>query len=165
MPDPSGQVAIAEPTPATPVRAPEQRSRMLERFGFFARVLVRLAFRAVHVRPEVIERIRQLSDQGTLIYVMRYRSAVDYLLVNAVLLREGLPLARFAPGVSTWWWRPLGELVRWLVRPHRSSRAAAHAACTALVAAGEPVLPFMRSHPVPTPPPGALAAAPVGPPY
>src|SRR5262249_50843633 len=62
------------------------RSTMLERFGIFARLLIRLAFAHVRVRPELVERVRQLASQGTVIYVMRYRSAIDYLLVNAVLL-------------------------------------------------------------------------------
>src|SRR5262249_4511145 len=120
------------------------RSTMLERFGIFARLLIRLAFAHVRVRPELVERVRQLASQGTVIYVMGYRSAIDYLLVNAVLLREDLPLARFAPGVSTVWWRPLGEILRWVL--HRGTRAPASdpAACAEVVAAGEPVLLFMR---------------------
>jgi hypothetical protein len=50
---------------------PEQRSTMLERFGIVARILVRLLFSQVRVRPEAVERLRQLSRQGTIIYVMR----------------------------------------------------------------------------------------------
>src|SRR5262245_64551269 len=86
---------------------------MLQRFGLLAGLLVRFVFAHVRVRPELVERVRQLASQGSVIYVMRYRSAIDYLLVNAVLRREGLPLARFAPGVSTVWWRPLAEIARW----------------------------------------------------
>ena len=82
---------------------------MLERFGLLARLLVRLIFSRVRLRPEAVEHLRQLARQGTIVYVMRYRSTLDYVLVNAVLLREGLPLARFAPGVSTVRFRPLGD--------------------------------------------------------
>ena len=147
--------------PPSPV--PDQRSAMLERFGLLARLLVRLAFSNVRVRAEAIERVRQLSQQGTLIYVMRYRSVIDFLLVNAVLLRERLPLARFAPEVSTVWWRPIGEWLPWLVRRRDRGRAAAHTACAALVARGEPVLLFMRSHAVAARQRRALAAARIGP--
>src|SRR5262249_45173287 len=124
------------------------------------------------VRPELVERVRQLSTQGTVIYVMRYRSAIDYLLVNAVLLREGLPLARFAPGVSTLRWRPLREIVRWLSRRGaqspapstvRASTRRAAEVCAQLVAAGEPILLFMRSHAVAARRRHALAAARIGP--
>ena len=144
------------------LRVPEQRSAMLERFGALARLLVAVVFRHVRIRPELVERVRQLEAEGTVVYVMRYRSLVDYLLANAVLLREGLPLARFAPGVSTLWWRPLGEVLRWLVRARRPP-AAEHAVCTALVAAGEPVLLFLRSHGAAGRRRRALAAARLGP--
>src|SRR5256712_38570 len=106
----------------------------------------------------------ELAPQGTLIYVMRYRSALDYLLVNAVLLREGLPLARFAPGVSTVAFRPLGELLGWLFRRRRRA-GGGHAACSALVARGESVLLFMRSQAVAGRRRRALAAARPGPQY
>src|SRR5213079_1180586 len=66
----------------------------------------------------------------------------------AVLLREGLPLARFAPGVSTVRFRPLGDLLQWTFRFRKRARAAAHAACAGLVAARTPVLLFMRSQAV-----------------
>ena len=143
----------------------EQRSTMLERFGLLARMLVRLLFRGVHVRPEAVEHLRALARQGSLVYVMRYRSTLDYLLVNAVLLREGLPLARFAPGVSTVRFRPLREMLRWLTRLRPPKRAATHAACTAFVAQGASVLLFMRSQAVTGRGRDALAAARIGPQY
>ncbi len=136
---------------------------MLQRFGLLPRLLVRLVFAHVSVRPELVERVRQLAAQGTVIYVMRYRSALDYLLVNAVLLREGLPLARFAPGISTVWWRPLGAILRALVRRAPPPREPDPAACARFVAAGEPVLLFMRSHLVAARRRRALAAARLGP--
>jgi glycerol-3-phosphate O-acyltransferase len=138
---------IPAPPAAPPAPVPEQRSTMLERFGVVARILIRLLFRWVHVRPESVEHVRQLAAQGTVVYVMRYRSALDYLMVNSVLVREGLPLARFAPGVSTVLFRPLGDMLRWLVRT-RGPRRSQHAACTGLVAQGQSVLLFIRSQAV-----------------
>jgi glycerol-3-phosphate O-acyltransferase len=154
---------LPEPPPVEPVA--EQRSTMLVRFGLFAKLGARFVFRYVRVRPEAVEHLRQLAQQGTLIYVMRYRSALDYLLVNAVLLREGLPLARFAPGVSTVRFRPFGELIRWLFRRGPRGAGASHAVCADLVAAGEPVLLFMRSQAVAGRRRNALAAARLGPQY
>jgi glycerol-3-phosphate O-acyltransferase len=146
-------------------RVPERRSTMLERFGMLARILVRLLFRHVRLRPEAVEHLRRLASQGTLIYVMRYRSTLDYLLVNAVLLAEGLPLARMAPSVSTVWFRPLGDFLRWTFRGRRRAGAATHGACAALVAEGAPVLLFMRSQVVAGRRRRALAAARLGPQY
>jgi len=157
--------ALRPPEVVTPRESvPELRSAMLERFGLLARLLIRLLFRHVRVRPEAVEHVRGLAQKGTIVYVMRYRSTVDYLLVNAVALREGLPLARFAPGVSTVAFRPLGDLVRWLFK-RRRARAALHAACTGLVAQGSPVLLFMRSQSVAGRRRRALAAARLGPQY
>src|SRR5437667_407807 len=158
----SARLAPLAPPSLRPVAA--QRSTMLERFGVLARLLVHLLFRQVRVRAEAVEHLRQLARQGTLIYVMRYRSALDYLLVNAVLLREGLPLARFAPGVSTVAFRPLGELLGWLFRRRRRA-GGGHVACSALVARGESVLLFMRSQAVAGRRRRALAAARLGPQY
>src|SRR5262249_58587197 len=121
---------------------------MLTRFGALARLLVRFAFQHVQVPDDVVARVRSLAVQGTVIYVMRYRSVIDYLLLNAVLLREGLPLAEFAPGVSLLWCRRLGDLLRGWWRSRPAGPRADHAACAGLVASGRPVLLFMRNRAV-----------------
>ncbi|HUE29897.1 MAG TPA: hypothetical protein VMR79_03430, partial [Verrucomicrobiae bacterium] len=164
MAEPVGSARVAPLAPPAPRAVAAQRSTMLERFGALARLLIRFLFRHVRVRPEAVEHVRQLAHQGTLIYVMRYRSTLDYLLVNAILLREGLPLARFAPGVSTVAFRPIGELLGWLLRRRRRAHGG-HAACSALVARGESVLLFMRSQAVAGRGRGALTAARLGPQY
>src|SRR5262245_17008513 len=155
----------ATPADWTPISTsvPEQRSAMLTRFGSIARLLVRFAFQHVQVPDDVVARVRSLAVQGTVIYVMRYRSVIDYLLLNAVLLREGLPLAEFAPGVSLLWCRRLGDLVRgwWRARP--PGPRADHAACAGLVAAGRPVLLFMRNRSVIARRRTAVTAARIGP--
>src|SRR5207248_522456 len=92
-----GSARLAPLPPPVPERPTAQRSTMLERFGPLARLLVHLLFRHVRVRAEAVEHLRQLAQQGTLIYVMRYRSALDYLLVNAVLLRD---VVRVAPAAG-----------------------------------------------------------------
>lgn len=133
--------------------APSHASAMVERFGLLARLVARWVFARVQVRREDVERLRQLARQGTIVYVMRYRSVVDYLMVNAVLLREGLPLARFATEVSTAWLRPLPDMLRiaWrrLRRLHLFAREVRryeeHELCARLVQQGYPVVVFMRS--------------------
>ena len=158
----ASESAAPEPRTAEPAAIPEQRSTMLERFGLFGRLGMRFVFRFVRVRSDAVTHLRTLANQGTLIYVMRYRSALDYLLVNAVLLREGLPLARFAPGVSTVWFRPWREALRWAFRRRGGDGNASHSTCNSLVAAGQPVLLFMRSHSVAGRRRRALAAARIG---
>lgn len=104
-PDP----AVTAPPAAS--KPPAHHSAMVRRFGFLPRVFARLAFRNVRLDPADIERLRRLASEGTLVYVMRYRSLVDYFLINYVLLREGLPLPRFANGISSIWLRPLRDLL------------------------------------------------------
>jgi len=95
---------------------------MWRRFGLPARWFARRAFRHVRLDLEDIARVRRLANQGTVVYVMRYCSLVDYFLVNYVLLREELPLPRFANGVSTIWFRPLRDILAALWSALRSAQ-------------------------------------------
>jgi glycerol-3-phosphate O-acyltransferase len=155
---------IVPPGAVAPVPKPvvDERSTMLTRLGPLARLLVAVAFRFVRMPPDAAERLRQLAARGTLVYVMRYRSAVDYLLVNAVLLREGLPLARFAPGMSTVWWRPVREWFR-RYSPRHDPRSGASSTCTRVVASGSAALVFLRNQAVSGRRRWALAEARLGP--
>jgi glycerol-3-phosphate O-acyltransferase len=152
-------VAVSEP-PVDSVMP--ERSSMVVRFGVLAQMLVSLTFRHVTVSSAGVERVQGLAERHPVVYVMRYRSVVDYLLVNAVLLREGLPLARFAPGMSTVWWRPIREILRWVGRRRQRARRPAAVRCADLVRAGQPVLLFMRSRTVAGRRRRALAAARIG---
>ncbi len=140
-------------TGAPPPKPPAHHSAMVRRFGLLPRWFARLAFQNVRLDPADIERLRRLASQGSLVYVMRYRSLVDYFLVNWVLLREGLPLPRFANGISSTWLRPLRDLlgILWVrlkslqlfgkeVRRFRERDLVAQ-----LVAHGRSVLLFIRS--------------------
>jgi glycerol-3-phosphate O-acyltransferase len=146
--------------PAVPVA--DERSTMLARFGPIGRILAALALRFVRMPAESVEGIRDLGRRGTIVYVMRYRSAIDYLLVNTVLLREGLPLARFAPGMSTVWWRPVRDWFR-RYEPRQDARGRTSPVCARAVASGSPVLIFLRNQAVLGRRRRALAAARFGP--
>jgi glycerol-3-phosphate O-acyltransferase len=142
--------ATVPETPAPPHAAP---SAMLVRFGAVGRLLSRAAFDRVHLDRGAVERVRALAERGTIVYVMRHRSLVDFLLVNAVLLREGLPLAGFANGITTLWLHPVREILRRLWARVRAVRlfgreireARDHDRCVELVHDGVAVLVFMRS--------------------
>lgn len=125
----------------------------LTRFGFWARVLARKFFAHVRVDPDVADHVRNLAGRGSLVYVMRYRSFVDFMLVVSILLREGLPVPHFVADLQTAWLRPVRE---WMVIARyrwRHRGAASHAdravverqRCGRLVRQGKPVLIFMRS--------------------
>ena len=55
-------------------------------------------------------------QRGSVVYVMRYASRLDYFLFNALFLREGLRLSAFANGIRFWYYRPLRDALRTLLR-------------------------------------------------
>jgi glycerol-3-phosphate O-acyltransferase len=142
-----------EPEPATPPIDPDPWTAMLQRFNAVAAWFARKVFSHIQLSPEEVEAIREGARAGTIVYVMRYPSILDTLLVNTLLLREGLPLAHFSNGTYTVWLRPLRDLARIFIRrlisfARRSDRQEtgyeAWYRCGQLVASRKPVLLFLR---------------------
>ncbi|RMF22827.1 MAG: hypothetical protein D6760_06575 [Deltaproteobacteria bacterium] len=138
--------AVEQPMPA------EHPSAMRSRFNRLSEwALERLYGNAV-VNEALVERIRDMASRGTIVYVLRQSSFVDYCLVNFVLRREGLPLPVFANGVSATPLLPLGQMfarVRQVLRERLRGRTPAeethaHDYCAEAVSRGRPVLIFMR---------------------
>lgn len=133
---------------------PRHPSAMTDRFGWLQGYVARRLTDHVHVDAGGMAQLKRLAERGTVVYVLRNRSLLDYCLINWLLLREGLPLARFANGVTTWWFRPLAQMVQRLARAlspaswlsRRARRANDRALAGELLAAGEPVLVFLRAH-------------------
>ncbi len=123
------------------------------RLGWLPHFLCRLFLSEVRMDPDAVTRVRDLAARGTVVYVMRYRSLVDYLLVLFILLREGLPLPEFVNDIPSLIMRPLHEIVVTLWRRARALQAFGREVrnfedrdrCQRLVGQGRPVLIFMRS--------------------
>jgi glycerol-3-phosphate O-acyltransferase len=139
--------------PAAPPVEADPWTAMPGRFNAVASWFARRVFSHIQLSPGEGEAIREGARTGTVVYVMRYPSLLDTLLVNALLLREGLPLAHFSNGTYTIWLRPLGELARILLRRLLSfvrrsdARKRGYEAwyrCSRLVASRKPVLLFLR---------------------
>ena len=134
--------AAASPPPAAP------------RFNWLVEWICRRLFASIRISPSTVEHIRTLAARGPIVYVMRRRSWVDFLLVAFVLKREGLPAPEFVNDLPLFWARPLPDMGRavwrWLKRTRlfgRELRAFAdRSRCQRLVAAGRPVLLFLRGH-------------------
>jgi glycerol-3-phosphate O-acyltransferase len=148
------------------------------RFNWVVEWVCRRLFAAIRIAPSTVEHIRTLAARGPVVYVMRQRSWVDYLLVFFVLKREGLPVPEFVNDLPLFWARPLPEMARavwrWLKRTRlfgRELRAFAdRSRCQRLVSAGRPVLLFLRSRVPGVPGPRqrrrrALSAVRTGPDY
>jgi len=104
------------PTPAGEVDrargAADVLSAMTPRFGLFFRWFARRYFSHFHLDPRTVTHLRDLESRGSVIYVMRYSSRLDYFLFNALFMREGLRLSSFANGLYFYYYRPLLELLR-----------------------------------------------------
>jgi 1-acyl-sn-glycerol-3-phosphate acyltransferase len=114
-----------------------------------AEFIGRRLFRRAVVNERLVEKIRDLSDRGTIVYVLRHHSFVDYFMINFVLRREELPLPVFTNGLVPWALAPLGQLAGMLRRARSGRKTDSHEAsdlhtCAAAVAAGAPVLVFLR---------------------
>lgn len=120
--------------------------------NFFAKLIARWVMSAVRIDPEMVESLRALAARGTIVYVMRYRSLVDYLLVLHVLAREGLPVPVYANDVPLLLLQPFRELLSTLFRRLRAwrflggglRRFEERDRCQRLVAQGKSVVVFMR---------------------
>lgn len=140
------------PAPQSPLPPPFYPGP-LRRLGFLPELLCRKMFAQVRVDPEAIDRIRTLATRGSIVYVMRYRSLVDYLLVAFILLREGLPLPEFVSDIPTLLLRPFNEIAHTLRLRLRRARLFGKELrhfedrdrCQRLVSQGRPVLIFMRT--------------------
>lgn len=109
-------------------------------------------FDSIRIAPSTVEHVQELARRGTVVYIMRQRSWVDFVLVTYVLWREGLPAPEFVNDLSLAWLRPLQQMVRGAWRRLRRTRLFGRELrafedrdrCTRLVARRRPVLIFLR---------------------
>jgi glycerol-3-phosphate O-acyltransferase len=92
--------------------AADPLSAMTPRFNLFFRWFARRFFGAFDLDEATVARLRALESKGSVVYVMRYASRLDYFLMNTLFLREGLRLSGFANGIHFYYYRPLFEALR-----------------------------------------------------
>lgn len=120
--------------------------------NLLAALVCRWLMSHVRVDPQAVDRLRRLAARGPIVFVMRYRSLVDYLLVSYVCLREGLEVPEFANNVSILLLRPVKVIASTLWRRLRAWRFFGRELrrfrdrdrCQRLVAQNQSVLIFMR---------------------
>ncbi|MFO0688693.1 MAG: 1-acyl-sn-glycerol-3-phosphate acyltransferase [Myxococcota bacterium] len=102
------------PDPAetgAPVDRHALRSAMARRFNFVFRRFEKRFFGHFSLDPEVVARLKALEARGSVLYMMRYSSRLDYFLFNVLFLRHGLRLSSFANAIGFYYYRPLVELI------------------------------------------------------
>lgn len=126
---------------------PRWGTGMLRRFGWFYKVLG-FGRRLANVRFEEnsVDRIRDASTRGPLVYVLQHASAADHLALNTVLNRRRLPLSVWSNGANSFYWQPVVDAWRdlWhrLTGPREDPVASGWLA--AQVRAGHVVTLFLR---------------------
>lgn len=78
------------------------------------RILGRLFFRQVRFDEPSADIVRRASRRGSVVYILRDRSIIDYLFFNWAYLALGLPLARFSNGLGGVILHPFRALFRLL---------------------------------------------------
>jgi len=128
-------------------------SAMTERYNLFFRWFARRFFRHVEIDPDAVARLRELEAAGSIVYVMRYASRLDYFLFNTLFRREGLRRSEFANGIHFFYYRPLWSALRIGLRRWRERRhllaGGVHAeqlrTVSSLVESGRSLFLFLRT--------------------
>jgi len=80
--------------------------------GLFLQFLLYRLFRSVPVNPQKIEDLRKLHRRGTLVYVIKYRSRLDFLLYHFRFRAARIPYPVIGFGFDMWFLMPLSRLFR-----------------------------------------------------
>ena len=125
-------------------------SAMTERFNFFFRSFAQRFFKHFSLDENVVERLKGLEARGSVVYVMRYSSRLDYFLFNALFLRHGLRLSNFANSTHFYYYRPLRQFIPILFklrrgRPREIEHSEDREAVRREVHAGRSVFLFLRT--------------------
>jgi glycerol-3-phosphate O-acyltransferase len=126
---------------------------MTPRFNLFFRWFARRYFRHLALDPEDEAHLRRLESRGSVVYVMRYASRLDYFLMNALFARQGLRLSGFANGIRFWYYRPIVDGLRVFWRGRKADAAAVaedadvgeRRTARALVESGRSLFLFLRT--------------------
>jgi glycerol-3-phosphate O-acyltransferase len=116
----AGASAARLPDPAVA----DATSAMVPRFNVFFRWFARRFFPYFDLEDATVAKLRELEARGSVVYVMRYASRLDYFLFNTLFVREGLRLSAFANGLSFYYYAPLLRSIGNWVRRRRLLGAA-----------------------------------------
>ena len=127
-----------------------RRSAMTERFNFVFRSFANRFFQHFTLEDKVVARLKALENRGSVVYVMRYSSRLDYFLFNTLFLRHGLQLSGFANAIHFYYYRPLHQLLRIMfrlkrARPREVEHSEDREIVRAHVLAGQSLFLFLRT--------------------
>ncbi|MBI4642227.1 MAG: 1-acyl-sn-glycerol-3-phosphate acyltransferase [Deltaproteobacteria bacterium] len=80
--------------------------------GFLLRWTLDPFFSRVTVHPRQRERLQELAHQGALVYVLKYRSHLDFLFFNRRYQDLGIVAPEVAFDLNLWMWQPFSHLLQ-----------------------------------------------------
>ncbi len=80
--------------------------------GWLLRFTLGPFFSQTTINPRCLEKLHQLDAQGVLVYVMKYRSHLDFLFFNRRYQKLGAPPPEVAFDTNLWVYQPLSHLVQ-----------------------------------------------------
>jgi len=101
-----------QPAQASGEALADPLSAMTPRFNLLFRWFAKRFFGHFSLDDETVATLRELESRGAVVYVMRYSSRLDYFLFNALFVRHGLRLSRFANGIHFYYYEPLLAALR-----------------------------------------------------
>ncbi|HEX9101657.1 MAG TPA: 1-acyl-sn-glycerol-3-phosphate acyltransferase, partial [Polyangia bacterium] len=117
---------------------------MIERPGPVLRWFFGRFFREIAFPEEGAEKIRRAAERGTVVYVCKTLSYIDYLYFSYAFLKYALPLSRFANGVKTLMMQPIGRVLAGALRLWRERRSSSVAELSQVVRQGDSALLFLK---------------------
>ena len=117
---------------------------MIERPGPVLRWFFGRFFREIAFPEEGAEKIRRAAERGTVVYVCKTLSYIDYLYFSYAFLKYALPLSRFANGVKTLLMQPVGRILAGALRLWRERRSSSVAELSQVVRQGDSALLFLK---------------------
>jgi glycerol-3-phosphate O-acyltransferase len=100
---------------------PERSTTKTYQPNFALRAFYRKFFDGISVDPSWIHSVRHLASKGTVVYVLRNLNFVDFLALDHLTKRFGLPQVGFANDLGLWILNPLGDGVLQAFTPGRSA--------------------------------------------
>ncbi|MGZ3441601.1 MAG: hypothetical protein ACXVDD_18905, partial [Polyangia bacterium] len=125
---------VAEPHPTAMIERPGPVLRWF--FGRF--------FREIAFPEEGAQKIRSAAERGTVVYVCKTLSYIDYLYFSYAFLKYALPLSRFANGVKTLMMQPISRILGGALRLWRERRTSSVAELAQVVRHGDSAMLFLK---------------------
>ena len=87
--------------------------QMHNKYGFILKKIMHFFFKPIRFKKRNSQIIKSASTNGIPIYILKQPNTLEYLLLNHLLLKNNLPLAKFVSGLNLILWQPFISALKW----------------------------------------------------